>query len=322
MNWDQARNLLRLGRGRRGEHPVGAPVGSTVGSTVGSERSALRDLPRDPARRPRPQRAASSVCVVSGKGGTGKSLVTASLARLLATRGRTLVFDADLGCANAHILHDVHPERSFIDVVEGRLAVRDIVTPCGAGLDLLPGGSGFARLAGLTDYELHLVGKGLEELEGDYRYLVVDSAAGLSNQTVTFAAACDLVLLVTTPDVTAMTDAYAFLKVFVRKNPVAMPLLVVNRCTEREEAEHAARRISDVSRKFLGRDIACLGALPEDRAAFRCTQRRTPVTVGEPDGPLASALRDLERSVVQELARVPARGAGAELVRAVHFATT
>jgi len=237
----------------------------------------------------------------------------------LSSRAKTLVFDADLGCANAHILHDVHPERSLVDVVEGRLHVQDVVVPCGRRLDLLPGGSGFARVAGLSEFEIHLVARGIEELEGDYRYLVVDSAAGISNQTVAFAAAADVVLLVTTPDVTALTDAYAFLKVFVRRSPLAMPLLVVNRCTEREEAQHAARRLSDVSRKFLGRDLTCLASLPEDRGAFRCTQRRTPVVEGEPDGALASGLRDLERAVLDELARTNARGFGSELLRAHDF---
>ncbi|MEZ6016417.1 MAG: P-loop NTPase [Planctomycetota bacterium] len=271
------------------------------------------------ALRPRPARTASSICVVSGKGGTGKSLVTASLARRLSERARTLVFDADLGCANAHILHDVHPERSFIDVVEGRLSVRDIVTSCGGALDLLPGGSGFARLAGLSDFELHIVARGLEELGPDYRYLCIDSAAGLSNQTVAFAAASDLVLLVTTPDVTSMTDAYAFLKVFVRRQPLSMPLLIVNRCAESEDAEHVVRRLSDVTRKFLGRDLTCLAALPEDRAAFRCIQRRTPVCVGEPASPLGQALLALERSVLEELRHLPARGVGATLARAIGF---
>jgi flagellar biosynthesis protein FlhG len=229
------------------------------------------------------------------------------------------VLDADFGCANAHLLHDVHPERSLIDVVEGRLSVRDILMECGGNLALLPGGSGFARLAGLTDFELHVVARGIEELEPSFRYLCVDSAAGLSNQTVGFATACDLVLLVTTPDVTAMTDAYAFLKVFVRQNPRAMPLLVVNRCTERGEAEHVAQRVTDVTRKFLGRDLVCIAALPEDRAAFRCTQHRMPVTVGEPHSPLAVALRGLAQIVQEALASVPARGAGASLVRTIGY---
>jgi len=317
LNWNQARNLLRLGRPKRGH----GPDGTLVAAADDSPHPALARLQPAFAERPRPRptQTASSVCVASGKGGTGKSLVVAALARELAEHARTLVLDADLGCANAHLLHDVHPDRSLVDVVEGRLAVREIVTECGGNLALLPGGSGFARLAGLSDFELHVIGRGIEELESSFRYLCIDSAAGLSNQTIAFAAACDLVLLVTTPDVTAMTDAYAFLKVFVRQNPRAMPLLVVNRCTERGEAEHVARRVSDVTRKFLGRDLTCLAALPEDRAAFRCTQRRMPVTVGEPHSPLAAALRALARSVQDELASVPARGAGASLVHAVGY---
>jgi len=88
-------------------------------------------------------KTARSVCIVSGKGGTGKSSVSASLAALFGRRGRTLLLDADLGCANAHILQDVHPTHSFADVVAGDVGVADIVTPCGNGVDLLAGGSGF-----------------------------------------------------------------------------------------------------------------------------------------------------------------------------------
>ncbi len=307
MNWDRARQLLRLGRLTRDEAPAGVRV-------------AAARVPAQPPRAAQlgPTRVAASICVASGKGGTGKSLVCASLAREFAGLGRTLVFDADLGCANAHLLHDVHPERSVIDVVEGRLELPEIAVDCGGGLALLPGGSGFARLAGLSSVELLVVARGLAELETRYRYLCVDSAAGLSHQTVAFAAASDLVLLVTTPDVTAITDAYAFLKVFVRREPRAMPLLVVNRCTERGEAERVARKLSEVTRKFLGRDLACIAALPEDRAAFRCTQLRTPVTVGEPETPLAHALRQLARDVAQELGRIPPQGLGASLSAGLH----
>lgn len=299
MNWERARHLLRLGRSQADPRSAGAAV------ALPCDRPSVR-LP-------------SSLCVVSGKGGTGKTLVLAALARELSTRGPTLVLDADLGCANAHLLHDVHSERSLIDVIEGRLAVRDVVLSCGGDLALLPGGSGFARLAGLTDYELMVLARGLEEVEPSFRYLCVDSAAGLSKQTIAFALACDVVLLVTTPDVTAMTDAYAFLKVFVRQSPRAMPWLVVNRCAEIGEAEHVARRVSDVTRKFLGRDLRCIAALPEDRAAFRCTQHRTPVTIGEPHSPLAASLRALARSAQELLADTPAHGVGATLERALRL---
>lgn len=335
--WNQARQLLRLGLRR----PSGDVGGESVGRLSADPAPASTPAPASnptPASTPAPNGApgssatsrparsgptdrARSICVASGKGGTGKSSVAASLATLLARRGRTLLLDADLGCANAHILQDVHPEYSFADVIAGDRGIADIVTPCHEGLDLLPGGSGFARLAGLRTYELEMIGRGLSRLEPDYEHLVVDSAAGLSRQTVAFAAACDMTLLVTTPDVTAMTDAYAFLKVFVRQCGVQgierpMPLLVVNRAADAAEGESVARRLQDVVMKFLGQRMEYLTALPDDRAAFRCTQRRTTIVQGEPDSELALALGTLSISILARLARVESCGIGRRLVDA------
>ena len=297
MNWEQARKLLRRGPPKARERSLG-PTGRV-------------EMGPDPLAAVR----ATSICVASGKGGTGKSLVCASLGVLLSRRGRTLVVDADLGVANAHILQDVSPAHTFVDVVEGRRSVADIVVEVGEHLHLLAGGSGFSRMAGLSTYELHLIATGLERLELGYDSLIVDSAAGIAGQTVAFAAASDVVLVVTTPDVTAMTDAYAFLKVLLRRRPLAEPLLVVNRASDGEEAMRTVRRIQSVSAKFLGRTPRWIGTLPEDRAAFRSTQRRRPVVSSEPDSPLAHALGELAAAVGQEALRAPSRGLGRTLLR-------
>ncbi|MEL6715819.1 MAG: P-loop NTPase, partial [Planctomycetota bacterium] len=294
--WDSARQLLGLGK-RRGTAPPAALAPRLAGRADAAPRPAA------PARRAR------SVCIASGKGGTGKSSVSASLAALFARRGRTLLLDADLGCANAHILQGARPERSFADVLRGDVGMPDIVTRCDNGVDLLAGGSGYASLAGLRTFELEIIGRGLGRLEPDYDHLVVDSAAGLSRQTVAFAAACDLTVLVTTPDLTAMTDAYAFLKVFARQCAAQgierpMPLLVVNRAASEEEAAGTAKRLQEVVGKFLGTSVEYLAALPEDRAAYRCSQRRTTVVEGEPDSDLARALESVGHSVLARLARM------------------
>jgi flagellar biosynthesis protein FlhG len=299
MDWNQARQLLGL---RRRQADASQPI---PGPRVSAGPDALAPL------------RAGSICVASGKGGTGKSLVTASLAVQFARKGRTLLVDADLGVANAHILQDVHPDKSLVDVVEGRCDVGDVVTQASENLHLLSGGSGFSRMAGLSAYELHLVSAGIEKLELEYRHLLVDSAAGLSVQTVAFAAASDLVVLVTTPDVTAMTDAYAFLKVLFRRKPHGEVLLVVNRASDRQEAHHTAHRISEVSRRFLGRAPRWIGTLPEDRAAFRCTQRRRPVVCGEPESDLGRALAELAHTLDEQLASTRTRGLGRSLMRRV-----
>jgi flagellar biosynthesis protein FlhG len=224
-----------------------------------------------------------------------------------------------MGVGNAHILQDVVPEHSFVDVVEGRFAVREIRVPCRPQLDLLAAGSGVSRMAGLSSYELHLVACGLENLEQEYKYLLVDSAAGISTQTVAFAAASDVVLIVTTPDVTALTDAYAFLKVLLQRKPDCTPLFVVNRATSAEEGEHVADRMRSVARKFLGREPRFMGALPDDRAVVRSVNERAPAIESEPSSPFAHAIQRLGLALFEELARVPPKGVGRSLLRSAGY---
>jgi flagellar biosynthesis protein FlhG len=296
MNWDQARRILRN---------EGPQVGDLHGAVAG------RRMPREGAHLAR----GVSVCIASGKGGTGKSVVSASLAALFAREARTLIVDADMGVGNAHILQDVAPEHSFVDLVEGRCSVRDILAPCAPNLDLLAAGSGVSRMASLTSWELHLVAGGIDEIEGEYARVVVDSAAGISNQTVALAAASDLVVLVTTPDVTALTDAYAFLKVLLMRRTEARPLFVVNRASSLQEGERVAERLQGVARKFLGHEPHCIGVLPDDRSVVRCVNARAPVVVREPDAPFSRGLREVFARIQVELGREAPRGLGQSLMR-------
>ncbi len=299
MDWDQARKLLRLAQTR---------VENARGELVVDRSRDMRSAAR-----------ARSLCIASGKGGTGKSVVSASLATLLARRGRTLLVDADLGVGNAHILHNVTPKHSLVDVVEERLALRDVRVACGPELDLLAGGSGVSHMAGLSTYEMHVLAVGLESVEHEYGHVVVDSAAGISQQTIAFAAASDVVLLVTTPDVTALTDAYAFLKVLLQRRGDIVPLFVVNRATSAEEATHVAERLRGVARKFLGREPRCAGWLPDDRCVSECVNARVPVVSRSAEGPFGVALTRLSTTVGAELDRVPARGLGRSLLRSVGY---
>lgn len=301
MNWKHARRLMQFGRRRENERALG-PLASVRFAT-------------DPLAAVR----AGSICVVSGKGGTGKSMVTASLATMLSRHGRTLIVDADLGVGNAHILQDVHPEHSFFDVVEEHMEVGDILCKCNDNLDLLAGGSGYASMSGLSNYQMHLIAQGLEKLELQYKHLVVDCAAGISPQTISFAAAADVVMLVTTPDVTAMTDAYALYKVLLQRKPNSTPLLVVNRVINQEEAQSVAERITSVSRKFLGRAPRWVATLPEDRAAFHSVQKRQPVVAARPGSELATALKDFSLTAAEELGRVHPKGLGRTLMRHVAY---
>jgi len=259
--------------------------------------------------------AAISLCIASGKGGTGKSVVTASLASLFSRDERTLIVDADMGVGNAHLLQDVSPTKSFVDVVEGRCSVKDVLVPCGERIDLVSAGSGVPRMAELSSYELHLIASGLAEIEADYRFELVDSAAGISRQTVAFAKASDAVLVVTTPDLTAMTDAYAFLKVLFSRRPELDPWVLVNRASGEEEAAEVAGRIERVCSRFLQRSTRCIGWVPEDPVVTHCANRRGPVVLLEPHAPFSYALRQVAVTLRGELAGLAPRGLGQGLLR-------
>jgi flagellar biosynthesis protein FlhG len=297
MNWDHARRLLHLS-----STWPGAVAASPAGHQAPA--AAVR---------------AASLCVASGKGGTGKSVVTASVADVFARRGRTLIVDADLGVGNAHILQDVTPDLSFVDVVDGKLSVHEIRVECRENLDLLGGGSGVSRMAGLSSWEMHMLARGIEALETDYAHLVVDSAAGISSQTIAFAAASDVVLIVTTPDVTALTDAYAFLKALLARRGDCDPLFAVNRAASDEEAASVAERMVAVSRKFLGREPRFVGSLPEDRAVARSVNARVPVVRSEPGSAFARALETLAGRLIQELELHSAAGLGRSMMRSAGY---
>ncbi len=279
-----------------------------------SEKGGERSRTPLPIDRVEAHATGKTLCVVSGKGGTGKSMISASLATLLARRAPTLLFDADLGVGNAHILQGVSPKQTVADVLCGRVSVRDALQACGSGLQLLAGGSGIAQLANLHSSEIDLLAAGLSEVEPDFAYFLVDSAAGLSRQTMAFAAASDLVLLVTTPAVTSLTDAYAFLKVLWARSPGTPVRVVLNRVHHESEGHEAAERLSSVAKRFLGQDLLCIATLPEDPSAFRATQERRPVVRCAEPSPLVTGLRELEGLVRAELGNVAHRGFGGRLL--------
>lgn len=288
MNWTEARELLQ-----RAAH------GPESGTASASGRASRR---------------ARSLCVASGKGGTGKSIVSAALARALARRGRTLLLDADLGVGNAHILQGASPRLSAVDLIEGRCELRTALVRCAEQLDLLAAGCGVSRMASLTRLELEPLARGLCELEGEYDYALVDSAAGVSEQTLCFAVASDLVLLVTTPDLTAMTDAYAFFKVLRALCAHKPVLLLVNRAAGADEAAQVAQRIEEVAGRFLGSAPRLLGWLPEDRAVQQCANRRSCFYAAEPGAPASLALAEVAARIAAELAPLEPRGLGARLL--------
>lgn len=249
-----------------------------------------RANPDHPARWPRTH--VRTIVVASGKGGVGKSNLAANLAVSLAERGaRVLLVDADLAQANLDLLLGVHPRYDLQHVLSGERAPEEIVVIGPSGVRLVPAASGAPELAELDDYRRECLLRGLSQLEGDADLVIIDTASGVSRQVTSFCAAADDVVVVTTPEMPAFSDAYALIKLLHQQGVERAPHLVVSMATTDEEAEETAHRIRLVARRFLQFEVDSWGTIPFDPSIGRAVRRQEPVLTAFPQSPASLAYR-------------------------------
>ena len=220
-------------------------------------------------------RQTHTIAVTSGKGGVGKSNIALNLAVLLSAAGnRVALLDADLGLANLDVLVNAQVHTNLAHVVAGQRALADIVVDLPCGVQLVPGASGLARMADLSEFQrAKLVGE-LADLEQENDVIVVDTGAGIGKNVVTFASGADTVLVVTTPEPTSITDAYALIKVLVKHQNQAKLSLLVNLATDRNEARATFTRIATVAREFLDAAIYDAGYILADAKVPAAVRKR------------------------------------------------
>lgn len=238
-----------------------------------------------------PRHAARTLAVTSGKGGVGKTYFATNLALLLARAGeKVAVLDADLGLANIHVVLGIAPPFHLEHVMRGEKSVRDILYPGPAGIQIIAGGSSITELAQLDSEQRQRVLNGLADLDDLADVILIDTGAGLAHSVLAFAVASEEVVIVTTPEPTAITDAYATLKVVSQGNPEARLRLVVNMAENMNEAHAAAEKLRLVARQFLNVDLDVLGYLPRDATVSRAVRAQQPFVLTYPDAPAARAL--------------------------------
>lgn len=250
-------------------------------------------------RRQRPL-GVPSLGIGSGKGGTGKTFVATNLAVLLSRRlGSVQFIDADLGLGNAHVHLGLRPMHNLQHYFDGDTELQDLLIGSYYGVRLLPGGSGISRLAQLETHELRRLAQDLPSVVEQSSLVLVDSAAGISPQTLLFLRCSELVLLVVTPELTSLTDAYALIKCLVVRQPTSRFLVLVNRADDEAHGVEVFERIHNVASRFLKLPLHYVGAIPEDPAARGSIMAKVPHVIRAPASPAARALKaaasELER---------------------------
>lgn len=234
------------------------------------------------------------IALASGKGGTGKSFLASNLAVAMYDGGlRVTLVDCDFGLGNDHLLLGVNPRMSVQHFLGGMASIEEVRVRTPYGPWLLPGGSGISRLAEMSEEELLLLAKGMSVLAAGQDVLLFDASAGISPQSLLTLLAAQHVVLVTNPEIAALTDAYALIKCLARQVRRPGILVVVNRVVAPGAGVLTFEKLADVSRRFTGLEIHYLGEVPEDPAVTHRRLGQPPLVVSHPQCRTSEAVVNL-----------------------------
>ncbi|WP_456436312.1 nucleotide-binding protein [Thermovibrio ammonificans] len=251
------------------------------------------------------QREKESACkvlsFVSGKGGVGKTAVATSLAYILATdfKKRVLLLDADVGLGNVHLLLGLSLEKNLKAVLKG--APIEQVIQKAKGFDVVLGFSGIDSVEELDSYEASNLLIQLERLLGRYDYVLIDNSAGINRYTVGFSRWASATYVVTTPEPTALTDAYAFIKSVYKLYGYASFKVVVNMVRSKREGFDTFERLNASAVKFLGIPLKFAGVVPYSERFSRSLAGGRLLVEEFPSDPFSQELRKVAQLEVGEL---------------------
>lgn len=260
-----------------------------------SERTEARDLDGRNGTGEESTSRAEVLTVTSGKGGVGKSNLAVNLGIALSESGyEVAVADMDLGLANVNVITNSTPDYNLFDVLKGRREISEVLQEAPGGISILSGASGEEELANLSGDQCRNFVDQLQELDRLVDVLIVDTSAGLSERVMQFVNAADRTLLVTTPEPTAVTDAYAIIKSALRDPPRPSMNLVINRADSIMEGKNVAEKMKRVGEEFLDVPIRVLGYMTEDDAVTRAVRQRRPFYLEYPESRVAQCLNHIE----------------------------
>jgi flagellar biosynthesis protein FlhG len=224
------------------------------------------------------------IAVSSGKGGVGKTNISINLALAYAKLGKkVIVLDADLGLANVNVVLGVIPRYNLYHLIRQQKTMRDILLDTDYGIQIVAGASGFSKIANLSEEERKGFIHELQELS-QADVIIIDTSAGVSNNVLSFVAAADDAIIVTTPEPTAITDAYGIVKIIATEvDNLDLGLkLVVNRVKTVTEARKVAERVINIAGQFLNLKLDYLGFVYEDPLVQTAVIKQRPFLVLDP----------------------------------------
>lgn len=240
------------------------------------------------------KKTARIISVTSGKGGVGKTSLSVNLAAHLSKQGtKILLIDADLGLSNVEIMLGVTPSYTLKDVIKHGKDIEDVIINGPYNLDFISGGNGFLELAELSEIEREEILIKIHKLAELYDIIIIDTGAGISKNVTAFLTISDEIIVITTSEPTALTDAYSIMKVISEEKLKQKIGLIINRVKTKSEFQQASNILISTAKKFLGEEIKSLGYVYEDPNVRKTIYKKTPFVIYYPDSKASDCIIDI-----------------------------
>ncbi len=235
------------------------------------------------------------IAITSGKGGVGKTNIAVNMAIAYAQIGKKVILiDGDMGMANVNVLLNVVPQYNLMQVINHQKTMDEIIQNTECGIKFIAGANGFSRIANLTKDELDSFAKEFSSLS-NADIIIIDTGAGIANNVLQFVAAADEVYVVTTPEPTAITDAYGIIKIITTElvdRQIDIKLLV-NRVHSADEGKRISNRIITIVGQFLNYKVEYIGFVYDDPVVQASVLRQKPFMIVNPTSKPAVCLKHI-----------------------------
>ncbi|WP_028974892.1 MinD/ParA family protein [Spirochaeta cellobiosiphila] len=235
------------------------------------------------------------IAVASGKGGVGKTNLAINLALAYSQLGKkVVVLDADLGLANVNVVLGIIPKFNLYHMIKQKKRMSEIIVDTGYGIKIVAGASGFSKIANLNEEERMGFISEMSELNWA-DIVIIDTSAGVSSNVLDFIKAADDVLIITTPEPTAITDAYGIIKIISTEldgNDLGLKL-IVNRVGSVTEGKKVAERVINIAGQFLNLKVDYLGYVYEDPIVSSSVLEQKPFIIRDPKAKASFCMHNL-----------------------------
>ncbi len=240
------------------------------------------------------------ITIASGKGGVGKSTLSVNIGMELADNGKKVtIMDADFGLANINVILGVLPKYTLYHVFKEEKELSDIILNVDDNLNIIAGASGFSQLADLTSKQRKIFLEQLETLDGD-DIIIIDAGAGISQNVISMILASNESIIVTTPEPTAITDAYGIIKAIAARDNKVKINLVVNKAKNIIEAKKVAERMNSISEQFLGMSLNYIGFILDDRTVYKSIREQDPFVRRYANSPAALCVKRIANKLLEK----------------------